>query len=96
MCPVFPATIQKSSNCLSMSHLSLDVNQASVLGEEPSEGVQQQLRLHADVDLHRLAGGLHPGTLGGCLKMFTCIAHWMRKYVLYSKGHAYGPIVFGQ
>ena len=54
-----------------MSHLSLDVNQASVLGEEPSEGVQQQLRLHADVDLHRLAGGLHPGILGGCLQMFT-------------------------
>ena len=71
MCPVFPATIQNSSNCLSMSHLSLDVNQASVLGEEPSEGVQQQLCLHADVDLHRLPRGLHPETLGGGLQIFT-------------------------
>ena len=60
-----------------MSHLSLDVNQASVLGEEPSEGVQQQLCLHADVDLHRLPRGLHPETLGGGLQIFTWIAHWI-------------------
>ena len=54
--------MKKNSN-----DLSLDVHQATVLGEEPSEGVKQQLRLHADVDLHRLASGLHPDKIRkGC------------------------------
>ena len=31
-----------------------------MLGVEPAQGVEQQLGLHADVDLHGLPGGLHP------------------------------------
>ena len=42
------------------SNLSLDVDQAAVLCEESAKGVKEQLGLHADVDLHRLAGRLHP------------------------------------
>ena len=61
---------KEKSKCVS-GHLSLDVDEASVFGEEPSKGVQQQFRLHADVDLHRLAGCLHPETLGGCVGVFS-------------------------
>ena len=48
------------SNWLENIHLSLDIDEATMLGEESSESVEQQFRLHADVDLHRLAGCLHP------------------------------------
>ena len=51
---MFPQCAREGGN------LSLDVNQSTVLSEESPEGVQQQLRLHADVDLHRLPRCLHP------------------------------------
>ena len=52
--PFFKVLIIRNSN------LSLDVDQAAMLCEESAKGVKQQLGLHADVDLHRLAGRLHP------------------------------------
>ena len=63
MCPVFPVSNNSKMfpQCAREGgNLSLDVNQSTVLGEESPEGVQQQLRLHADVDLHRLPRCLHP------------------------------------
>ena len=57
-CPAYPG--KQYFEPITSSHLPLHVDEPAMLGVEPAQGVQQQLGLHADVDLHGLSGGLHP------------------------------------
>ena len=64
--------------------LYLDIDQSPMFSVEPAQCVQQKLGLHADVDLHWLPRGLHPGgSVDGVTKQ-TISGHLAANYTWFS------------